>query len=245
MTSIRSISSFHITNSVQGIPIQGYKVDALTPGAPSHSASPTLDWLIFGAFHGDEPESAELCYRLLHDLHHDATFLPGVRIGIIPVVNPDGLMAQTRKNANRVDINRNFETANWEASAQDEHYHGGRFPFSEPETRIVANWIETSSPRLILTYHTPYRLINYDGPCPITEVLAKAYGTACEYPVEASIGYPTPGSFGNWAGIERQIPVLTVELPEGEAMHVTWPGHRKALQALYEQEQADASIRLS
>ena len=28
------------------------------------------------------------------------------------------------------------------------------------------------------------------------------------YPVEPSIGYPTPGSFGTWAGIEKQIPTI-------------------------------------
>ena len=35
-----------------------------------------------------------------------------------------------------------------------------------------------------------------------------------DYPVEASIGYPTPGSFGTYAGIERQIPTITLELDE-------------------------------
>ena len=34
------------------------------------------------------------------------------------------------------------------------------------------------------------------------------------YPVEKSIGYPTPGSFGTWAGIERKIPTITLELDE-------------------------------
>jgi murein peptide amidase A len=196
----------------------------------------SIDWLVLGAFHGDEPESAELCFRLLHDMHHDAEFLKCIRVGVVPIVNPDGLLLNTRKNANQVDINRNFETQNWEASEVDEHYHGGGFPFSEPETRIVARLIQQTNPRVILTYHTPYRLINYDDSSPQTQEMANVYGQSCNYPVEASIGYPTPGSFGNWAGVERGIHVLTVELPEGEAMGITWPAHRKAIEALYAME---------
>ena len=34
------------------------------------------------------------------------------------------------------------------------------------------------------------------------------------YPIEESIGYPTPGSFGTWAGIEREILTITLELDE-------------------------------
>ena len=34
------------------------------------------------------------------------------------------------------------------------------------------------------------------------------------YPTESSIGYPTPGSFGTWAGVERDIPTITLELDE-------------------------------
>ena len=32
--------------------------------------------------------------------------------------------------------------------------------------------------------------------------------------MESSIGYPTPGSFGTWAGVEKKIPTITLELDE-------------------------------
>jgi protein MpaA len=67
---------------------------------------------------------------------------------------------------------------------------------------------------------------------PQTEELATRYAHACDYPAEASIGYPTPGSFGNWAGVERGISVLTVELPEGERMNDLWALHRGAIEAV-------------
>ena len=45
---------------------------------------------------------------------------------------------------------------------------------------------------------------------PISQKISKIIG----YPVEESIGYPTPGSFGTWAGIEKNIPTITLELDE-------------------------------
>ncbi|MFZ2490659.1 MAG: murein tripeptide amidase MpaA, partial [Thermoanaerobaculia bacterium] len=32
-------------------------------------------------------------------------------------------------------------------------------------------------------------------------------------PLQPSIGYPTPGSLGSYAGVERRIPIVTLELP--------------------------------
>ena len=34
------------------------------------------------------------------------------------------------------------------------------------------------------------------------------------YPAKGSIGYPTPGSMGTWAGIDRKIAMITLELPD-------------------------------
>jgi protein MpaA len=222
-----------------GQSVQGLRLDfhLFHPEAPHMTQGcaglPSVDVLVLGAFHGDEPESAELCFRFLHDLHQEAQFGEGLSIGVLPIVNPDGLLQKTRKNARQVDLNRNFETENWASSLLEDVYHGGTLPFSEPESRCVAQIVHATQPTLILTYHTPYRLINFDGPLPQSEVWATIYATACDYPVEASIGYPTPGSFGNWAGVERGMTVLTVELPEGEAMNTLWPVHRRALQALF------------
>ncbi|MBY0385631.1 DUF2817 domain-containing protein, partial [bacterium] len=35
------------------------------------------------------------------------------------------------------------------------------------------------------------------------------------YKIEETIGYPTPGSLGTYAGIERNIPTLTYEIERG------------------------------
>ena len=36
---------------------------------------------------------------------------------------------------------------------------------------------------------------------------------ACGYPKVASVGYPTPGSFGARYGVDAGLPVITLELP--------------------------------
>ena len=49
------------------------------------------------------------------------------------------------------------------------------------------------------------------------------------YPVTRSIGYPTPGSLGTWAGVERGIPTITLELPARHSTKRCWVDNRAAL----------------
>ena len=44
--------------------------------------------------------------------------------------------------------------------------------------------------------------------------IIKEISRIMNYPIEESIGYPTPGSFGTWAGIEKSILTITLELDE-------------------------------
>jgi protein MpaA len=69
---------------------------------------------------------------------------------------------------------------------------------------------------------------NYDGPA---EPLARRMAAANGYPIRASIGYPTPGSLGSWAGIDRHIPIITLELPAAAAAARCWEANREALLA--------------
>lgn len=159
--------------------------------------------LVIGCFHGDEPQGKYLIEEYIEQKNN-------TKLLFIPCLNEYGYKNRTRVNENGVDLNRNFPTKNWVLTDKNEFY-GGASPACEIQTKFVMEVIEEIKPKLILTIHAPFKVVNYDGNArEIAEKISKLTG----YPVASSIGYPTPGSFGTWAGIERQIPTITLELDE-------------------------------
>lgn len=159
--------------------------------------------LVIGVFHGDEPQGKYLIEKYLEKNR-------STKIAFIPELNPDGRKLGTRTNANGVDLNRNFPTKNWVLSEKNEFF-GGDSPASEIETKFLIDIINDIKPRLIITLHAPFKIVNYDGDGrAIAEMISEIIG----YPVVENIGYVTPGSFGTWAGIEKGIPTITLELDE-------------------------------
>lgn len=159
--------------------------------------------LVIGVFHGDEPQGEFLINEYIK--RNSAT-----RLLFIPCLNPDGKALNSRTNSHGVDLNRNFPTKNWELTEKNEFF-GGDSPASEIETRFLTEVIDRYMPELILTLHAPFKVVNYDGPA---EEIAQKISEIINYPVEKSIGYPTPGSFGTYCGIEKNIPTITLELDE-------------------------------
>ena len=166
--------------------------------------------LFIGAIHGNEKKGKNLLHLLYECLHHDPEKYKDKRVLIVPVANPDGFARNTRGNAIGVDINRNFPTGNWNGEATDDKYTPGQSAGSEPETQTLIRIIETEHPDAIVSIHQPLECINYDGPAiNLAEKLVEATGL----PLMQDIGYSTPGSLGTYAGIERNIPTITIELP--------------------------------
>ncbi len=178
--------------SVRGAPIEAERIGPESP----------IQTILFGAIHGDEPESAELCRRFLQVAR------PNIATLVVPVANPDGLAARTKDNARGVDLNRNFDARNWSA-AHPPGYFPGAAPLSEPESQALASLIEKFRPRILVAVHQPFRCVNWDGPA---EKLAARMSAACGYPAVASVGYPTPGSFGSRYGVDAQLQVITLEM---------------------------------
>ena len=159
--------------------------------------------IVIGVFHGDEPQG----YYLINNycaVNKDTKLL------MVPCLNKSGFEQHTRVNKNGVDLNRNFPAKNWILGEKDDYY-GGNSPASEDETKFVINLIEKYKPEAVITLHSPYKVVNYDGN---GKELAEKISDIIGYPIEENIGYPTPGSFGTWAGIEKGIPVITLELDE-------------------------------
>lgn len=144
-----------------------------------------------------------------------------------------------------MDLNRNLPTKNWtnQPSGPEEsnhptkikdleknRYNPGPNPCSETENKTLVEWIENSKPKLIITLHSWKPMIITTGNClPEAKIISEMIG----YKLTDDIGYPTPGSLGDYCGLERNIPVITYEAARGgtikEALSVHVPAIEKAL----------------
>ncbi len=209
--------------SVQGRPIEMHLIGS--------SVRPVL---VLGGIHGSEPTSVTVAQRLLETLRAAP---PRTRSGvaIIPVANPDGYAIRSRTNANKIDINRNFPAKNYgTGKSRGKMYYGGKKPSSEPETGAIIAAIDALKPRLIISIHSigdSKQCNNYDGPASSIAALMSKHNS---YPAVPTIGYPTPGSLGSYAGIDRQIPMITLELPRALPGEQAWMDNKQALLAAIE-----------
>lgn len=170
-----------------------------------------------GGFHGDEPEGVYAVNQFMAELDEAVDTSSYYNLYFLPCLNPDGRKANTRVNANEVDLNRNYPTKNFKPLTQSSCYTGLKAgaPGSEAETRFMMELVETYCPKMIISVHSDLHLIDYDGPA---RDLALMYAAETGYRFVESVGYETSGSFGTWAGIERQIPLITLETPAGPTL---------------------------
>jgi protein MpaA len=183
--------------------------------------------LLIGGVHGDEPEGFLFVERFVRE--GGWRELEGAAsLWVIPRLNPDGCAKGERTNANGVDLNRNMPTKDWTQEARAPRYFPGPAAGSEGETKILISFIEEVAPRAIISAHSWEPMINYNGPC---RKLAEAIHTFNKYRVSDDIGYPTPGSLGTWAGWERKIPTITLEIQRDLDAETAWTTHREAVLA--------------
>jgi len=206
------------TLSKKGFPLLIREVPAVGNG---DADKPTVKILLIGGIHGDEKTASAIVFKWLEKLNSP---LPQASNAfhwkIAPVVNPDGLLAarSTRVNASGVDLNRNFPTPNWLAEApqywrkktqSDPRRFPGKAPLSEPESRWVFNQMEQFQPDVIISVHAPFGVLDFDGsgtpPSKFGRLLFNRVGVY-------------PGSLGNYGGLHKDIPVVTIELPNSQQM---------------------------
>ena len=193
--------------SVKGAPI------LMKEYPPLPQRKPLGRVLLIGGIHGDEYSSVSVVFKWMNtlDIHHSGLF----HWQLVPLLNPDGLLQKQsqRMNANMVDLNRNFPMDNWHEATQEYWVNGtgknarrfpGNDPLSEPETAWLAKEIDRFKPDVIVSVHAPHGIVDYDGPKSGPYKLGKLY---------LQLLGTFPGSLGNYAGIEKNIPVVTVELP--------------------------------
>lgn len=181
--------------------------------------------LFIGGVHGDEPEGVELAKKTLQWLQSESYEKhPGPKPPwiLIPCLNLDGYLNKQRVNAQGIDLNRNFPSQNWKPSATKDRYYAGSRPSESPEVSHLVNLINSSKPQVIIHCHSWEPCIVCTGPDqhPHAVALAQASG----YPLKSDIGYPTPGSLGDYGWFDLKIPVICIEEQEHEALELVW-GH--------------------
>lgn len=104
--------------------------------------------LVIGVIHGNEPAGLRIAEALL-----TAPAPAGVELWIVPTMNPDGLAVGDRRNANGVDLNRNFPERWSPLGEPGDWQYGGPGPASEPETQAMLGLVDLVRPDLVLWYH--------------------------------------------------------------------------------------------
>ncbi|MBS1161764.1 MAG: hypothetical protein H6R15_4183 [Proteobacteria bacterium] len=176
--------------------------------------------LLIGGIHGDELTSASIVFRWLQWLDDANSEARQYHWRVIPVANPDGLLNNPpqRVNSHGVDLNRNFPTTDWNSDAhaywakktgRDPRRFPGQSANSETETRWLREQIESFQPDVVVSVHAPFGILDYDGPAH----QPRRFGH-----LNLNRLGIYPGSLGNYGGIAKNLPVITIELPNATSM---------------------------
>ena len=135
-----SVGQGRMTLVSVGRSVQGREIPMVVLASPGVALADTRRMFVMCRQHGDEPATTEAMLKLITDLvtspsDEDADLLDRVSFFIVPMVNPDGAERKQRRNAEGVDLNRD-----WVALAQ-------------PETRAVRAAIDLVAPEVIVDAH--------------------------------------------------------------------------------------------
>jgi hypothetical protein len=162
----------------------------------------------------------------------------GVKVTVIPVLNPDGLYKVTgtstqftasqvsksqavqvsgRFNAHTVDLNRNFD-CDWQANGtwQNKTVSGGTSVFSEPESKAIQSYVTANNPTAAIVWYSSaggvYASNCHTGVLPETATLTSTFAKASGYPAHDDFNfYELTGDMVNWFA-KNNIPAISVLL---------------------------------
>ena len=236
-----------IGSSVEGRDITAY-----------HFGEGEKEVMFVGGLHGGYSWNTSLvAYELVSYLESNPEAVPeGVKVTVIPTVNPDGLFDITGKeglfaksdvsgddaartaarfNANKVDLNRNFNCL-WEEEGtwQSQSVSGGTKPFSEPEAAAISAYIESNPPAAVVVYYAAaggvYASNCKNGVMPETLALTNTYAAASNYSANEEFDfYEVTGDMVNWLASQK-IPAISVLLTDKE--NTEWSKNLKGIEAV-------------
>jgi LysM repeat protein len=230
---------FTIGESVQGRPLLAYRL-----GHGSRQRA------LIGAIHGGyEWNTTVLLTTTLDYLsRHPEWIPPEVTLYILPLANPDGMAAGTdrvngRMNARAVDLNRNWDYQ-WIMTAT----HGtrpvsaGQYPFSEPETVALRDFIDDYQIQDVIFYHSAFAAVFQGAGITTSQTveLAKllAQATGYRYAPEGVPGQITTGDAIDWLTMQG---VNAVEVELTTHQDIDWQQNLAGLQAFLKWELPEAA----
>lgn len=204
------------TSAVIGSSVKGRPIVAYTFGTGSSTI------LFTGGIHGSEASGVTTMQAWVTYLQTNAYKIPaGKKVVVVPNTNPDGIAANTRYNANNVNLDRNFPASNWRPDIDTATgiiaTGGGSAPGSEPETRALLGLTRQLRPRLEVSFHAQGRLVGANEVGDSTPI-GLAYARTVGYKsmigsAEAEMGYSITGEYEDWMGQELGVPAILIELP--------------------------------
>jgi len=242
------------THSILGQSAGGRNIEAYTYG------NGKIKLLFVGGIHGGyEWNSVVLAYRFIDYFNADSKNVPAnLTIIVIPTLNPDGVykvtgkegrfsvadvstnsatLASGRFNGDDVDLNRNFD-CKWQPQStwQSKTVSAGTSAFSEPEAKILRDFILKNSPFAVVFWHsqsgTVYASQCQNGILPETINIMNVYSKASGYsPSTTFDAYSTTGGADDWLA-SIGVPAITVELKTHQT--VEWEQNLSGISALFE-----------
>lgn len=237
-----------------GYSVEGRKIESYTYGTGKNHI------VFIGGIHGGyEWNSVFLAYRFINYFNVNQTIIPSnLTVTIIPSANPDGVYkligkegeftvadlpenesqaSLARFNANKVDLNRNFD-CKWKATStwKGNIVSAGTSAFSEPEAKAIKNFVLENKPKTVVFWHSQSNAV-YASECkngilPETINVMNAYAKASGYPaVQTFDSYEITGDAEGWLA-SINIPAITVELKTHET--IEWDKNIAGVKALFD-----------
>jgi murein peptide amidase A len=185
-----------------GRSVDGRPIYAVELGDPDNQQRT----LVVGVIHGNETGGL----TVTHDLAARRAPKEAL-LWIVGELNPDGVAAGTRQNADQVDLNRNFPWRWRRLGAPGDPQYPGPRPLSEPESRIARSLILRVRPRTTIWFHQPLGLVDESGG---NVAIERRFAKLARLPLRRLTRYP--GSAAGWQN--HRLPSTTafvVELPPG------------------------------
>lgn len=212
---------------------------------------------VAGAHGGYEWNTVLVAYELMDYLKSTPSAIPaGVRITVIPVLNPDGLfkvvgkvgrfaiadvpadevkVVSGRYNANSVDLNRNFD-CDWQKNGvwRDTIVSGGSAAFSEPESKAFQSYIAAHTPTAVVVWFSSaggvFSSSCHNDVSAETSAITNVYASASGYPAFKDFDfYAITGDMVNWLA-KNNIPAISVLLSTHNESE--WSKNKLGIEAL-------------